>query len=482
MLHAECVQFGLALIAVTFGLLNAKHIGLVLIEKVEETFFVRGADAVDVPRNQFHAQSLAVLRVPWQQQRMFARYLDFLAKLYPQTARDYDFAAKISPNLVSFHALPLPLTVKHQAEAIVAAFWRLRENQQRKTELSALTPPIHEPGNHSVLMSYDFHLDQQGSLRLIEINTNAALSLLVDGLHGFLRSQSPSEASRLDNPFSQDFRREILASFVSEYRSAGLSAANPGETPNTIAIVDHDPKKQKLFIEFAFYAELFSRAGAQTMIVDPKDLVFSGERLKRASDGTAIDLVYNRDTDFYLQSPETQALREAMLNRAVCLTPHPFEYRLMADKERLVELSLGDWRTRWPLTDTISAADMQVIERALIQTKEVRDFTPDELWAARKRWFFKPRRSHGGKAVYRGTSISRGTFQEVLNGDYLMQEIVPPPTVQFGACEEGWFKYDLRFFVYQDKIQLACARLYRGQMTNMQTTGGGVTLIDWQKP
>ena len=103
---------------------------------------------------------------------------------------------------------------------------------------------------------------------------------------------------------------------------------------------------------------------------------------------------------------------------------------------------------------------------------------PVALWSERKRWFFKPRRSHGGKAVYRGSSMSRGTFDSILAGDYLAQEMVPPPVVSF-AGEEEPLKYDLRFYAYRDRVQLACARLYRGQMTNAQSLGGGIAPIRW---
>jgi hypothetical protein len=73
--------------------------------------------------------------------------------------------------------------------------------------------------------------------------------------------------------------------------------------------------------------------------------------------------------------------------------------------------------------------------------------------------------------------MSRGTFASILAGDYLAQEMVPPPVVQYEGEEE--MKYDLRFYAYRDRVQLACARLYRGQMTNSQSLGGGIAPIRW---
>ena len=80
--------------------------------------------------------------------------------------------------------------------------------------------------------------------------------------------------------------------------------------------------------------------------------------------------------------------------------------------------------------------------------------------------------------------MSRGTFQKILAGDYLVQDFVPPLITQVEVhsplgAELQEFKFDLRFYVYRDRIQLSCARLYQGQMTNSQTPGGGVAVIDW---
>jgi hypothetical protein len=71
-------------------------------------------------------------------------------------------------------------------------------------------------------------------------------------------------------------------------------------------------------------------------------------------------------------------------------------------------------------------------------------------------------------------------FAQILAGDYLAQEYVPPSTLTIPVEEKPTeFKYDLRFYAYQDRIQLACARLYQGQMTNSHTPGGGIAAIEW---
>src|SRR5690606_35694982 len=121
--------------------------------------------------------------------------------------------------------------------------------------------------------------------------------------------------------------------------------------------------------------------------------------------------------------------------------------------------------------DRLALADehREAIGRALIRTVDVQDFaSADDLWAERKRWFFKTKQSFGGKAAYRGASISKSAFELVTTGPYLAQEYVPAPHCRPDGADQD-FKYDLRFYVYRDRVQQICARLYRGQLTNVQT-------------
>ena len=366
--------------------------------------------------------------------------------------------------LISPVPIHLPAALLKEAERVVAAFFSLRNDAHRDSRLSSLAPAVAQAANCSALMSYDFHIDSAGVLRLIEINTNASMSLLVDAM-----AESLTEAE--NKTMGRHFRRDIIATFEAEYAACGL--ARPLKT---IAIVDENPLQQRLHIEFELYGELFRQHGYQVSIEDPGDLKVEKDRL--VGQLGPIDLVYNRDTDFYLEHDKAMALREAANRQLVCLTPHPHDYRLLADKERLLELSISDELESAAITNDERAT----IRRALIQTIDVDSMTsPDELWSARKKYFFKPRRSFGGKAVYRGSSTSRGTFEDILKGHYLAQENVPPPHVKWRSPsgEDLEFKYDLRFYAYRDRVQLASARLYRGQMTNSQTPFGGVTPVNW---
>jgi hypothetical protein len=337
-------------------------------------------------------------------------------------------------------------------------------------------------------MSYDFHVDfsqdPKGRLRLIEINTNASMSLLIDLMNGE-RGLEPTEDTvnpRSLRCFGRRAKELLMDDFAEELTSPrGLTRSQISQALNgaRVAIVDDDPRSQKLFIEFLLYKENFQNRGAECVIADRRDLEMrDGKLWVKSGTETAeafgpIDLVYNRTTDFYFEEPASAALHQAMITAATVISPNPYDYRMLADKDRLVEWSVdGALEKNYGL----SSADSQLVRRALLRTREVKSIDPELLWKERKGLIFKPRHAYGGKGVFRGSSISRGAFESVLASDSLAQDFVPAPTTKIDGVE---FKYDLRFFAYRDYVHVACARLYQGQMTNATTPGGGVTSIHW---
>jgi hypothetical protein len=194
--------------------------------------------------------------------------------------------------------------------------------------------------------------------------------------------------------------------------------------------------------------------------------------MKKGRSGTmVIDLVYSRLTDFYFVEPAHAVLREAWFNDAAVITPHPRAYALYADKRNLALLSDQDALAALDLGEP----DRQVLAQTVPLTRLVMDMDPDQLWADRKRYFFKPAQGFGSKAAYRGDKLTRKVFEGLLaQGDYLVQEFSPPGqrnVLVNGADNE--LKFDVRAYVYRGEIQLLAARVYQGQTTNMRTQGGG---------
>ena len=376
--------------------------------------------------------------------RFHERYESAFRALYPDAARDIRAVSPqlVSPNLLSPTTVSLPSSVFQRARDAAWAFDALRTSPAYIDDVCARGqwPRSSDPGNRSVLTSLDFHLMPDGTLKLIEINTNASLSLMIDVAY---------RTHGLPNPFGGDFRDEIIETFFAEARASRL-----GRDPRAIAIVDQAPESQRLYIEFLAFQDLFRSRGIKCEIIDS------------ARETPDTDLVYCRDTDFYFERPESATLREKFLNGSTCVTPNPFEYQLLADKERLIEIGRPGFLERVLPGDGEAERARAILRNCLLESRPVSEFEPDALWAERKKWFFKPARSFGGKAAYRGASIRRKAFDSLFTGDFVAQEYARPPEV------DG-FKRDLRFFVYRGRVQLGLARLYQGQTTNVQTPGGG---------
>jgi hypothetical protein len=301
-------------------------------------------------------------------------------------------------------------------------------------------------------MGYDFHLTPDGP-KLIEINTNAGGGLLNAYLlaaHGH-----GDAAARVRDGF--------VAMFREEWR------LERGDAPLArIAIVDEAPAGQFLAPEFELFRELFEAHGIAAVIADPADLVRDGDRLLHH--GQPVDLIYNRLTDFSLDSAVDRDIRAVFEAGGVVLTPHPPAHALYADKRNLMLLS-----DEGVLRELGVPADAAVTLLAGVpRTVAVVPEAGERFWSERKRWFFKPPAGFGSRAAYRGDKLTRRVFEEILHGGYIAQEIAPPSEHEIPVGEEMQrMKADFRCYVYAGQIQLVAARLYQGQTTNFRTPGGG---------
>jgi uncharacterized circularly permuted ATP-grasp superfamily protein len=255
----------------------------------------------------------------------------------------------------------------------------------------------------------------------------------------------------------------LQAMFLAEWR------LQRGAAPLVrVAIVDDAPQAQYLAPEFELFRQLFIRMGIDAVVADPSELQWRDGRLWHGED--AVDMVYNRLTDFYLETEPHQALRQAYEAGAVVLTPDPRAHALFADKRNLIALSDDALLARWGATD----ADRMVLRAAVPQTRLVQAENPDQLWAARKQLFFKPVAGYGSKATYRGDKLTKRVWGEILAGDFVAQALVAPSERQIkvdGVVTD--LKFDIRAYTYAGDVQLLAARMYSGQTTNFRTEGGG---------
>lgn len=326
---------------------------------------------------------------------------------------------------------------------------------------------IVDPGTAGVFMGYDFHLGATGP-QLIEINTNAGGGFLNAAL---LRAQT--DCCRATRVFLPEIKlqadEQFIAMFITEWRHK-----NPAAPLTRVAIVDENPTQQFLYPEFKMAQRLFERNGIEAIIADSQDLYFEQGRLlyrdSPSSDGVAIDLVYNRLTDFSLRNKSNSALRAAYFANAVVVTPNPRHHALYANKRNLAIFSDKDRLKNIGASNN----DINHLRTAIPYTHIVSTDNADYLWQQRKQLFFKPATGYGSKAAYRGDKITKRVWDEILQGDYVAQQQVPPSERGILVDEqEVALKMDIRTYVYAGEIQLLAARLYQGQTTNFRTQGGG---------
>lgn len=321
----------------------------------------------------------------------------------------------------------------------------------------------HAPAARGVFYGFDFHLTAHGP-QLIEINTNAGGALLNLAL---ARAQQACCASLKTDASATDHLAGLEDDFIAMFRAEWLLAK--GNAPlRRIAIVDETPASQFLAPEFALFQRLFINHGIEAVIAAPEELAWDGEQL--TCQHLPVDLVYNRLTDFYLQAPACTAIRQAYLHDAIVLTPHPRAHALYADKRNLPILCDATQLAAL-------GADARTVSPLVQGTPATRPVTPDQadtLWAERRQWFFKPNAGYGSKAAYRGDKLTKRVWEEILQGGYIAQKLVPPSErLQIGEAGHAHYKLDIRAYSYAGQPQLFAARLYQGQTTNFRTPGGG---------
>jgi hypothetical protein len=315
----------------------------------------------------------------------------------------------------------------------------------------------------SVFMGYDFHISKEGP-KLIEINTNAGGGLLNALLAKAQRGCCPFMENALTGALPLNrLEGAFVQMFIDEYR-----LARRGAQLRTVAIVDEEPASQFLYPEFLLFKRLFEQHGIDAFIVAPHELVLQEGALWVGRE--KIDLVYNRLTDFFLAQSNHNVLRQAYIDRLAVITPHPRAYALYANKRNLALLSNGQSLASLGL----SRKTADILLRGIPRTQVVNASNAEVLWAERRKLFFKPAEGFGSKAAYRGDKLTRRVWSEILQGDYVAQDLVPP-SERLVPDENGStaLKLDVRCYVYQAQIQIVAARLYQGQTTNFRTEGGG---------
>lgn len=354
-------------------------------------------------------------------------------------------------------------------QSVIDAVERISRTPSYRDLVLSRAPPDarRDFGPRGVFYGYDFHLGANGP-RLIEINTNAGGALLNLYLAAAQQACCPGVITFFGGKVDfGDVEDELLAMFRNEWR-----LQYPELALRTIAIVDEKPTGQFLYPELVLFQSLFSRHGINALIADPADFSLRSDGLWIGDE--KVDLVYNRLTDFYLQSPAAKQLLDAYRRGLVVLTPSPFHYGLHADKRNLAILSDPNQLRALGIDEAL----IDTLSQTLPPTVVVGEHIADQLWKDRKQLFFKPVSGFGSRGAYRGAKMTRRVWHDIVKSDYVAQAIVPPSERKLMISgEERSLKLDIRCVSYDGRIQQLSARLYRGQTTNLRTEGGGLATV-----
>jgi hypothetical protein len=352
-------------------------------------------------------------------------------------------------------------------QRLIQAVEHVVQNPAYRQTVPGQTAAGNDLGPQGVFFGYDFHLASDGP-KLIEINTNAGGALLNQYLADVQQACCDEVATFFGHePGIHSDEERLIEMFQREWR------LQRGDAPlRNIVITDNDPAAQFLYPEFLLFQSLFRRHGIEATIARPEDFRFGDGSLY--IDGQPVDLVYNRLTDFYLETPASAALRRAFDTGAAVITPSPHHYALYADKRNLPLLA----NTAQLREFGIDEESLAVLEEMVPDSVMVTAGNADRLWADRKDWFFKPTTGYGSRGTYRGAKLTRKTWDRIVQGGYIAQALVPPGERQLLLDgEKQALKMDIRCIAYQGQVQQISARLYRGQTTNLRTDGGGLATV-----
>ena len=364
---------------------------------------------------------------------------------------------------------PVPLFVSRQhlerMASVVSAVEHVVVNSSFQEAALQWAPPIasHDPETRGGMLGYDFHLGAEGP-QLIEINTNPG-GLLLSAIQGRAQRSCCRDVANLATvpTEAEAIEDDVFEVFMVEWRQ------RRGTAPlHLVAIVDQSPDAQYLYPEFLLYRHLFARRGIEPIICDPADLVRHDGRLWRGRQ--AVDLVYNRLTDFSLEASAHESLRLAYLADEVVVSPHPRAHALYADKRNLTLLGNEAFLRRAGIVDE----EVEILRLSVPRTELVTSANRDGLWARRRELFFKPASGYGSKAAYRGDKLTKRVWQEMSAATYVAQDLIVPGERQVSdAHVPVALKADIRNFAYAGLVRHVAARLYQGQTTNFRTPAGG---------
>ncbi|MGB6899281.1 MAG: hypothetical protein WBE12_11850 [Candidatus Acidiferrum sp.] len=274
---------------------------------------------------------------------------------------------------------------------------------------------------------------------------------------------------------------KLLDALVMSYIDWGGSSSPP-----RIAIVDWE--EVPTWSEFEILKARFEKMGVPTVIADPRELRFDGQRL--FTHGKKIDLVYRRVliNDIVAKPAECAALVKAYTANAVCVAntfrckiPHVKAFFAVLTDEQNGALFSHDERQliRRHIPWTRVVADVKTAHYG--QTIELLAFIAKE----RENLVLKPSDEYGGSGVTLGWETEEAEWDAAIgralsakNGAWIVQERIPirrevcPYIAEVGRVDYRDMLVDFAPYLFRGKVAGFLTRLSATGLANV-TSGGG---------
>jgi uncharacterized circularly permuted ATP-grasp superfamily protein len=274
--------------------------------------------------------------------------------------------------------------------------------------------------------------------------------------------------------------KQLLAALLESYREWGGTA-----TPPVIAIVDW--REVPTWSEFEILQSRFRKEGVETLIADPRDLVFANGKL--TANGRRIELVYRRVliNDIVAKPAECAALVKAYESGAVCVAnaltckiPHKKAFFSVLTDEQNAAL--------------FSASERELIRRhipwtrLLVDGKTTREGETFGLLEYvnrnRENFVLKPNDEYGGTGVQLGWENDDHQWNSALNraladrsAAWVVQERIAVRREVFPMQTENGIEMrdmlvDFAPYIFRGKMAGCLTRLSSTGLANV-TSGGG---------
>lgn len=263
-----------------------------------------------------------------------------------------------------------------------------------------------------------------------------------------------------------------------------FNGVKKNKKPN-IAIVDW--REVPTYTEFQLFQEFFISKGFSCIIADPRDLEYSGGRLR--SKDFEIDLVYKRilTNDCVERPAETANLVAAYRDKNICMV-NPFRAKLVHKKSLFASLTHEKNHSLFSISELNTIAKHIPWTRMMANEKtrfKGRTIDLTEYVSTHKDDFvIKPNDEYGGKGVYLGKETDSTQWEKVikdaLSGElYVVQELVKIPRQKFPTLTNGKLTWvdmvvDMDPYTFGAVTEGALTRLSASSLANV-TAGGGTT-------